>query len=398
MRRTTLSNGLTLLHQETKDDTFAAALLIKVGSNHETEKEYGISHFIEHMLFEGTKTRTALDISREIEGLGGEIGAYTANERTCYYLKALTKHAERSADVMLDIITDPLFSDKIMEKERNVILSEINMRHDEPRYLQWDLLLSALFKDLPLGHPIIGNTKNIKGLKVEDLEAFFRKHYVASNMTLSVVGPRKVLDMMKNKFSSIPKGKPNRLRYRYPYLRKRKLRREKRKIKQSYSVFGYRTVPLMHKDAAALEMIRSILSKGMSGRIFDELRNKRGLAYDLGAHHNPAVNYGFFAFYVSTEPRNLSLCHRLIRKEIEKVSALTDKEFIEAKNFLEGEIIMEKEDKSDLADNLAFWDYAGDPRYKDNFLRALKKVGVKDIRDTARRYFGKDYARVIIGP
>ncbi len=397
MRRYKLSNGMTVYHKRTKEPTIAISATVRVGSNYENKDEYGISHFMEHMLFEGTANRTALEISSAIEGIGGEIGAYTSNERTNYYIKCLKRHFRKSLEILGDIIKNPLFSQKAIEKERTVILSEVNLRKDEPRFYQWDLFISNIFKGLPPGHPIIGYSDIIKKISKQKLLDFFSRHYQPNNIILTVVGGDKpVIGEVKKAFGSLKPGLVKPLKYSYPKAIKKRIVRDKREIKQAYSVIGYRTVPLSRKDAVVLDVIRSILGRGLSGRLFDEIRNKRGLAYDIGAHHNPGVAYGFFAMYVGCEKEKLRQCKKLMLEQLDCAADVSKKELSEAKNFLEGEFIMENEDNQRRADYIGLYEYAGCIEEYKNYIKRMKQVTKQDIKRVSGKYLKSDYLQVVI--
>jgi predicted Zn-dependent peptidase len=398
MKKIKLKNGLTVIQSTQKRETTAINLLVKVGSCKEEKKQFGFAHFIEHMLFEGTKTRTALEISKEIEGLGGEFGAYTTNERTCYYVKSLARFYEKSLDILSDIVKNPLFDEKILEKERGVILSEISMRKDEPRHYQWDLFVTNLFKDYPLGHPIIGYRDIIKNVKREELVDFFFKHYVAENMVLVIVGPKEVeMDVIEKYFGDVNLSETDKFSIDYPIEQDSKYIVEKRKINQVYVVFGYRTYNVKNEDTIALDVLRAILGRGMSGRFFDEIRNKRGLAYDLGCIFNPGVNYGFFGFYYSCEKKNLELCKELMGKEIKNLDTINEQELEESKNYLEGEFIMENDDNMKFADSIAFSEFADDLEYFENFVEKVREIKKEDVLRVAKKYITGKEVQVMVG-
>jgi predicted Zn-dependent peptidase len=399
MQKITLKNGLTIVQSLQDRETTAINLLVKVGSSNEEKNQFGFAHFIEHMLFEGTKSRTALEISKEIEGVGGEFGAYTTNERTCYYIKSLSRYYEKSLEILSDIISNPLFANDSLQKERGVILSEISMRKDEPRHYQWDLFITNLFKDYPLGHPIIGYKEIIKKVTREELVNFFSKYYIPNNMTLVIVGP-KYLDkkIIGKHFGNLQKQEKKEFSFTYPLKQNQQNVIENRKINQTYIVFGYRTHNIKHEDTIALDVLQAILGRGMSGRLFDEIRNKRGLAYDLGCMFNPGINYGFFAFYYSCEKKNIKLCKELMLKEIKDLKNITDKELEESKNYLEGDFIMENEDNMKYADSIAFSEYANDLDYFKNYIKHIRQIKKEDVLRVAKKYITKDELQVFIGP
>lgn len=398
MKKFKLQNGLTVILVNRPSKTFAIEVNVGIGSNYESDKIRGISHFIEHMLFEGTKKRTSFQIANEIESVGGEIGAFTSNVRTCFYIKAIKKHYKKSFDVLLDILTSPAFDDKMIEKERKVILSEVKMREDEPRYYQWQLLQTTMFKDYPAKHPIIGYRETIQKMSREDIISYFKKNYNASNMILTYVGDTKgVLNDLKSYFSKIPSGKKAKVvlnKEKRP--KKNSSKKVIRDISQAYMVRGFLSVPRFHKDSYVLDVIHALLGRGLSGKLFDEIRQKHGLAYDVGSHNEAEKDYGFYAVYVNTDKKNLIKAKDLIKKVFSELNDLTPKELKEAKTYIEGDFIMEEEDNQKFADEIAFWENTGDSSMIKSYLKNIKKVTKKDILRVRDKYLYGPCTEIVI--
>src|SRR3989339_1222266 len=189
MQKLQLKNGLKVIYEHKVGHSVVIEVMIKVGSNNELPDEKGISHFLEHMLFEGTKRRpTNRDITNEIEKIGGEFNAYTSNERTCFYVKVLKKHFPIAVDVLGDILQHSQFKEKYLQREKKVVLKEIDMVHDDPRLYQWILFQSNLFQKNPAKYPTYGDKKVIKSLTREKVIEYFKKYYIPSNITIAVVG------------------------------------------------------------------------------------------------------------------------------------------------------------------------------------------------------------------
>jgi predicted Zn-dependent peptidase len=182
----------------------------------------------------------------------------------------------------------------------------------------------------------------------------------------------------------------------YKLQLKQKTVKVKRKIMNSYMVLGYKSPPRLHKDSYVLDVIRAILGKGQSGKIFDEIRNKRGLAYEVGIHHDPSTDYGIFAVYLSADKKKIPLIKKLILKEFDNLKNLTEKELKEAKTHLEGSIILDNEDTHNKADSLAFWEHINDAKLDNQYIKNIKKVIKKDIIRTAKKYLTKNYTLAII--
>jgi len=399
MKISKLKNGLTLIYENKKTETVTVEVTVKVGSNYENEKISGISHFIEHMMFEGTRKRVgAKEISGEIESIGGEVNAYTSNERTCYYIKVPKKHLDKALDLLSDILKNSIFAPKRIEKERKIILKEINLHKDEPRYYQWVVFQKALFKKIKVRLPTAGTVKSVKGLTRRVLVDYFHKYYVANNMIVSVVGDVSGLKSKISKyFGKFRKGiVPDYEDVNEPEQTKKIVAKEKRKILNSYMVLGYKTPNRVSGDSYVLDVLKAILGKGQSGRIENEIRNKYGLAYEVGVYHEPSQKYGFFAVYLNTHKKNIPLAVKLILKEFKGLNKLSKKELEEAKGYLEGKFILDNEDTHDRADELGFWELVSDAKDHDKYLSRIRKVTVKDVQKVAKKYFSDKYTLGII--
>lgn len=392
-----MGNGLRVLHYLKDSEMVSAQVSVNVGSNHEQEKERGISHFLEHMVFEGTRKRSAHQIARGIEGIGGEIGAFTTNERTCFYVNCLSRFLGKAIEILADMLAFPALERKSIDKERQVIISEIRMREDEPRTYQWQLLLEQLFSRHPLRHPVIGYVPTVKSITSKELRQFHKGFYSPSNMVLSIVGGRfdeaEVLDPVKRiKRRPINKiGMP-----KEPKAERARKAAVIRDISQSYMVIGYKTPPRLSIESYHIDIIRAILGKGLSGRLFNEIRTKRGLAYNLGIHHEAKTDQGFLAYYISTEKSKLDLCEEIFLKEIKKLDSISQTEVKEAKNFIEGDFIMKNEDSHNLADSLGRWALYGNI---DDFFSYVEKIGSsmkQDIIRTRDRFLRGAYAKAVI--
>jgi predicted Zn-dependent peptidase len=398
MKIATLSNGIKVVLCHTDSATIALQVSVNIGSNNETDKIRGISHFIEHMLFEGTKNRGAMQITAEIEGLGGEIGAFTSNERTCFYIRSLRRNFSKALDVLSDILCNSLFKKESIEKERKIILSEVNMRYDEPRFYQWQLFEKTLFKNHPIKYPVIGFEKTVKSINQEDIIGYYESNYIPKNIIISVCGDTKsVLPLIKEKFSHMaPKGQRPLKIPKEPKQTKIQKKSETRQIAHSYMVIGYKTVPRSHKDSYILDLIRSILGRPLSGRLYDEVRNKRGLAYDVGAINESGKDYGFFACYISTNKKNIPKAQKILADEFQKVVDVSDNEIQESKNYLEGEYVIENEDISKRANSVAEWEFYGNAEFSDDYIKEIKKVKKRDIQRVVKKYFTGKYAVIKI--
>ncbi len=399
MQKIVLPNGLRVLYEHKKTNSVVVQVMVNVGSNDEAPEERGIAHFLEHILFEGTKKRPTNElISNEIEKIGGDFNAYTTAEKTCFYVKVLKKHFKLGVDILADIIQNSQFKKEFVMKERNIVLKEIDMINDEPRFYQWLLLQKHLFEKHPSKYPTYGTKQVIRNLNRDKVITFFNKHYVPNNMVVSIVGniPNWKQEI-KKKFIFQPEKISKRKRVREPKQKRNKLRKEKRDVANTYLVMGFKTVPRNHKDAAVLEVINGILGRGQSGRMFIEIRSKRGLAYDVGTQHVADRSFGYFAVYATIDKKNIKLVDRLITEEINKLYNVTENDLKEAKMFMEGNFLLSIEDTQKLADELLNWEQLGDANQMNAFLKLVKKVTVKDVQRVLKTYFKHHTTTILEG-
>jgi len=399
MKKYRLENGLLVIEEKRPSDSVTIQITIKVGSNFEKSGERGISHFIEHMLFEATKKRgNAREISNQIEKLGGEINAYTDNVRTCFYIKVPKKHFKKAAEILSDIIQNPLFREEDIEKERKVILKEINIFNDDPRQYQWILFQETLYRKHPAKYPAYGTKKDVTSITRDKLLKFHRNYYTSTNSIITVVGTAPdCKGILKNYFQGMKKGKGYKNHFNEEPRQKTPLtKKQKRRIMNSYIVLGYKTPNRRHKYSYALDVIQAILGRGQSGRIFDEIRNKRGLAYEVGVHHEPSTDYGFFSVYLNAHKRNIPIIKKIIIDEFKKLEKIDNKSIKEAVGYIEGKYILDNEDTHANADNIAFWELIGDAKLERDYIKNIKKVKRTDIAKVAKQFLNNNFTMAII--
>lgn len=396
MERFELDNGITVLHYPQAGESIVMNVLVTVGSDHESEK-HGIAHFVEHMLFEGTTQRSREDISGTIEGLGGEISAYTANDATCVALKMLRRHFEKGCEIVSDIVMNPMFPKEAMEKERSVILSEVLMRRDEPRSYQWDMMQNVLFEGTSAAHPVIGDEESVKSISQEDIKTFHASCFTGANMIIVVVGEYDDIgSVMSTYFGALPKGRKIAAPSVNSELTGRRCSEADRGLEQHYLLLGYPARPLTYPVFAVFEVIRSILGRGLSGRLFRILRDQYGLSYDVGAYYVSSVSYGIFVLNAVAPASQIPKCEQLLLQELKGVADISSEELQQAKNFLEGECIFDKEDKEQVAELLAMYEHLGVPAYFDRYVELIRDVSREDIRAVITDYFEKPYARILV--
>jgi len=400
MKKFKLRNGITIIFEQNTSKSVAIEVMFKVGSNDEDKKISGISHFLEHMLFEGTKNRKdSRTIANEIEKYGAEFNAYTSGTRTAFFIKIINKRFETALDILSDMVANPLFNKKMVEKEKQVILKEINMVTDDPRQHQWILFQKNLFEKHPAKNPTYGTKEAVKNLDRDTIKDYYDKHYLPNNMVISVVGNVDNVKSKIEKYFGILKPKKISLRKKVnePQQKRMKKFTEKRKIHNSYMVLGYKSVPRTSKDSYVFDVITSILGRGQTGWIFDEIRNKRGLAYQVGVQNEHENDYGFFAVFAGMDNKNLEKSKKIILEQFKKLESIDKKELEESKNYIEGSHTLSMEDNFHAADNQAFWETIKDASLANNYIRNIQKVKINDVKRVAKKYLNNNYTLVVIG-
>jgi len=399
MKEYILPNGLKVLIEKKSSPSVAILINVNVGSNNETPANYGITHFIEHLMFEGTLKRpNSMLISNEIEKIGGELNAATSNERTFYFAKVPKKDFKTALDVLSDITQNSLFTKESIEKERKIILDEINMVTDDPKFHQWVLFQKALYRNHPAKSPVYGSKESVKRITEEQIREYYDNHYRPNNMIITIVGGvNGVISDVKNAFKDFHKKPLIKTRtINEPKEKRAKTVKEIKNTLQSYMVLGYKTMPRLQKDSYVLDVIKGHLGRGQSGRLFQEIRVKHGLAYDVGIMHDPNADYGFFSAYIGTHKKNLQKCKNIILSEFNKLQDMTIGELYDAKKFIQGEYILDNEENFRFADTLAFFTMASKPRKAFDYIKDIESVSLEDVKRVAAKYLTKTCTVAVI--
>lgn len=390
MKKTILRNGMTLITDKKPGKSVSVVITVRVDSC-EGAKNAGISHFIEHMLIKCTKDRSEKQLQEEIARLGGDLNGNTAHEMVSYWIKVPSKHFDTALDILADIIQNPLFSREDIQKEKGVILEEINMQHDDPEIWSAVLLEKTLFKKHFAKNRILGTKKAVKALTKKDIIRYYKRFYVPNNMVVSTAGNINYGDVkrkVEKAFSSFKRGKsPKVKKVKEPAQKKPQKKVEKRKVSSSYIALGFKTVRGSDKDNNVLDVIRAILVKvgTTAGRLMEKIRG-RGLAYDVEVRNVGDIDFGYFAIYSGTDKKKVNLVKDIILKEL-KLENLTEKEIKDAKSYLAGGYVLENEDTYEWADTLGYNEVLKDVSLAQNYIKEIKKVTKKDILRVAKKYF-----------
>ncbi|MCU9811380.1 MULTISPECIES: M16 family metallopeptidase [Paraclostridium] len=347
----TLSNGLTIIGEEIPYlKSITLGVWVNAGSRIENEELGGISHFIEHMLFKGTKNRTSKEIASTIDNLGGQINAFTSKECTCYYVKLLDEHIDIGIDILSDMFLNPLFDEKDIDKERQVIIEELKMYEDSPEDLVYDLLMEGIYKTDALGMNIIGTEESLYNMNRNTIKEYFNKYYVASNSVISISGNFKFEEMVKlieSKFKDLAMGNVD-IKITEPEFHPCFIARNK-DTEQVNLAISLKAIPLeCREDAYALSIINNIFGGSISSRLFQNIRENKGLVYSIYSAPSLYRKSGELGIYASMSNENLKKVYNLVLEEIDNLrqNHLTDKEIKESKEQLKGSYILGLESTS----------------------------------------------------
>lgn len=347
----TLKNGLTIIGEEIPYlKSISLGVWINAGSRVEDEKISGVSHFIEHMLFKGTKNRTSKEIASEIDNLGGQINAFTSKECTCYYVKLLDSHIDIGIDILSDMILNPLFDKNDIDKERLVILEELKMYEDSPEDLAYDLLIENIYKGDPLGMNIIGTEESLKGIGREEIVDYFEKYYVPNNSVISVCGNfdfEEMINKLEEKFINWNSKDVNieveKAKFNSCFIAKNK------DTEQVNIAISLEAIPVEDiKEVYALSVINTVFGGSISSRLFQKIREEQGLVYSIYSSQSLYRKCGEVGIYASMSKDNLKKVYEMILDEIKdlKKNYLTEKEIKESKEQLKGSYILGLESTS----------------------------------------------------
>jgi predicted Zn-dependent peptidase len=405
-KKTILSNGLRIIsHRMPKMQSASLGIWVKVGGRYESERNKGISHYLEHLLFKGTRKFSYREIKESIEGVGGSLNGFTSEEVTCYLAKIPGRHFDIALDVLSDMVLNPLLPASEVEKERTVILEEIKMYKDQPQVYVHDLLDELLWPRQPLGTPIIGTVESVSRLNREEIKTFKQRHYTPRNIVISaagLMGHEKLVKRARSLFSHAQEGLANEFVKAREQQKKPSLKIFPKDTEQTHMALGFHGLDREHPLRHALGILNVILGANMSSRLFNELREKRGLAYEIGTQVKRYQDTGVFLVHAGIDNSKLLEATSLILKELgackkEKVSA---GEFRRAKEFYLGQLMLALEDTLDHMLWIGEYTTCLDRAYSlGEIVKQVRQVKREDVREAARAVFQeKKLNLALIGP
>jgi predicted Zn-dependent peptidase len=402
LRRTVLPNGLIILTERMEHlRSVATGVWIKSGSRAEEAEINGISHFVEHMVFKGTRSRSAQHIAREMDSIGGNLDAFTGKETICFNVKSLADHVPIALDVLSDLVLNPVFASNDIERERGVILEEIKIDEDNPDILVHELFTQNFWKDHPLGKPILGTTTTVARLDQQRLLDYHMGRFNAGNMVFSAAGNLQhdeFVQAVTDKFASLHPGQPA-TELPAPLSSARILLKNKKSLEQVQLCLGVPSPPVADESRFATLILNTVLGGGMSSRLFQTIREERGMAYSVYSDITPYRDTGSLCVFAGTSAGKALECIDLIMAEFAKLKQepLSEEELTRAKDQLKGNILMGLESSNSRMANLARQEiYFGHFFSSDEIIARVEAVQADQVQRMAQQLFDPERIAVTL--
>jgi len=399
-----LANGVTVLTEKIPHVHSASiGVWVDVGSRDENDNQAGVTHFIEHLMFKGTQRRSAKDIAEELDAVGGQLNAFTTKEYTCYYARVLDEHLPLAVDLLGDMLFHSRFDEVDIDRERNVILEEIKMYEDAPDELVHDIFAGTIWRSHPLGRPVIGGEQSVRNLSRADLRSFYKQFYIPGNIVVAAAGNfdhERLLDMLNEHFGQLTGGKKER-HFVVPQPNKQVFCRTK-ETEQVHLCLGTPGLPIDHEKIYVFQLINTILGGGLSSRLFQEIREQRGLVYSVFSYHSSYHDSGLFCVYAGLSKENVREALELIVKEIKDLQkqGVGPAELQRVKDQLKGNLLLSLESVSTRMSRLGKSQlYLGKITPPEEIVRRIMAVTNDDIMELTRNLLKpEDFSLASVGP
>jgi len=403
-RKDTLANGIRVVSETLpKSRSISIGVWVKVGSRHEPKELGGISHFIEHLFFKGTKKRTAKDIAIEMDSLGGEMNAFTSQETTTYYVKVLDEHLPKAVDLLSDILLGSRFDPAELEKERKVILEEIKGVEDTPDDYIHELFINTVWPDHPLGRPILGTRETIKALTHKDILAYIEQYYSPREIVISVAGNfehGRLIELLNAHFGALTRTGTAKQEATPAFTHA--IAVKKKQLEQVQVCLGCKGINYTHEDRFVISALNGVLGSSMSSRLFQEVREQNALAYSIYSYLASYRDTGLLTVYAGTDPSNALEAVRLALKEMKKIKdeGITAAEEARVKNQIKGNLVLSLESSNSHMSRLARQEiYYGKYLSVDDIIKGVEKVTVEQVQQMAKQLFAtENISLAILGP
>ncbi|MEJ6760789.1 MAG: pitrilysin family protein [Candidatus Planktophila sp.] len=410
VRRAVHASGLRIVTEEVPSVRSAAVgIWVNVGSRDETPATAGASHFLEHLLFKGTTSRTALEISSSIESVGGEMNAFTSKEYTCFYARVIDTDLPMAINVVSDLITSSIVTALDVDAERKVVLEEIAMRDDDPSDLVHDLFSDTYYGDTPIGRPILGTVESIRGMSRGTVFNYYKKKYLPQDLVVAVAGNikhKRVVAMVEEALSrdnfldvlAAPVIRPNTT---VKNTRQQSVGLMYKKSEQAHMFYGMQGVARADDRRFAMGVLSAALGGGMSSRLFQEIREKRGLAYSVYAYAQQFAGSGVLGFYAGCNPAKAIEVVQIIQSVLTDVAenGMTHEEIERAKGAVRGSLVLSQEDTGSRMSRIGKNEIVyGQVMDFDDILKAISRVSAEDIHSIASEFLVKTPTLALVGP
>jgi len=404
--KTVLANGLTVVSARMPGvESVSIGAWISAGARDELAEEHGMAHMLEHMAFKGTSTRSAADIARQVEDIGGYINAHTSSEETAYYLRILPEDLAFGTELLADILTDSTFPEDEITREKGVIIQEIGQANDTPDDIVFDLSREVSFPGHTLGRPILGTTASVSGFGQADIKAFRSRHYHAPNIIISAAGALDhdiLVHLVEKHFAALGRaaGEAGRIVPAWPDAGASRSRTITRELEQTHLVLGFPGLPAAHEDAYILSALSVLYGGGMSSRLFQEAREKHGLCYSVFSFQQGFSDSGYFGIYAGTSQADAAKMVWLAGRELKDVAAAaTAEETARAIAQICANLRMRQESVSGVGETLPrHLRLYGEVRPVSMMLEKIRSITVEDIRRVAGTLLASAPSLAAIGP
>jgi predicted Zn-dependent peptidase len=402
IRRHVLPNGLTIITEQMSHiRSVSIGIWLKTGSRDEDSEWNGISHFIEHMVFKGTEKRSAEAIARQVDSIGGNMDAFTAKECICFNIKVLDEHLPLAMDVLSDLVLHPVFDTDDIARERGVILEEIKMDQDNPDYLVHEIFTQSFWKDHALGLPILGTRDTVKRFERPVVARFAEHHFAPANLVVCAAGNlnhENFVELVSKHFERVKPGK-NGLTSPPPKTSFRINLRNKKSLEQVQICIGVPSHPVAHERRYASYILNTLLGGGMSSRLFQNIRERQGLAYSIYSDLNPYRDTGSMGVYAGTSRESAIKVVESVVAEFRnlKSTPVPEEELRRSKDQLKGSLMLSLESSMARMSNLARQEMYYDRFYGlDELIERIEAVTADDLRQTAEEFFRTEQIAVTI--
>ena len=402
IERHTCENGLRIVTEKIPSvRSVAIGIWVGTGSKYENRQINGISHFLEHMFFKGTTSRSAKEIAETFDEIGGNVNAFTAKEYTCYYARVLDQHATIALDVLSDMFFHSVFDSGELEKEKNVVIEEINMYEDTPDDLVHDLIARACYGSHPLGYSILGTEEVLRSLKRDDLLTYVKERYLPGNTVIAVAGnfDDSLIERIKHRFSHFSSERRNHSVTK-PAFEADVIAHQK-KTEQAHLCMALPGFPVGHEEAYSLTLLNNVLGGSMSSRLFQEIREDRGLAYSVYSYHSAYKETGTFTIYTGTAPEQVGQVFDIVSHVLRDVAenGITDKELNKGKEQLKGSLMLSLESTSSRMSRLGKNELLLERHLNlDEVIAKIDRISHESVLSVARELFRQKMALAMVSP